>query len=343
MSRSARPTAFRAVAPLKLSLAGEHAVGYGGSSVVAALDVELTLEVEEGEATASPEGRGRFQHGGRHCAWDPAELAVFRRRVDAAFRRRGAAAWQRWSDDFFAPFRYVAGLWLGRHRLPVFVARSADRGWSSSGLGTSSASTAALVRACATLAGETVDEDEIERQVLAADRLCHGGIPSGVDGAVVVRGGTLLYAAGARRELPSPELRVLLVHTGVQRSCNRVIAGFAAQPRARIDAFVRRMETVTTGVAEALTAHDPAALFAAIEADRLLLREYALSSPTADELAALARRAGAGAAKLTGAGVGGALFALFEDAVPSALVAALHRRGLPTIETRLGGAGCRII
>lgn len=333
----------RVFAPYKLSLAGEHAVGHGGSSVVAALDTGVTLHL-----SAVREPWVRISHGARHHCFERTELVDYRQRVDDSFRRRGPAAWHAWAGDDFAPFRYLAGLWLARHHVPPFAVRSRDRGWTGCGLGTSSASAAALVLGCATLAGEPVDGEEIERQVLAADRLRHGGIPSGVDGAVVVRGGGLRFAPGRRsdppqrRALPLPELRVLLVHTGVSRSCNRVIAAFAAQPRPRIDSFVRRMEEITARVAAALESRDLQALFDGVEADRRLLREYALTSPMANELAALARRAGAGAAKLTGAGVGGALFALFAGPVPPALPATLRQRGLRTAGVRFGRRGCHL-
>ncbi|HEX6200794.1 MAG TPA: hypothetical protein VF150_11050, partial [Thermoanaerobaculia bacterium] len=98
------PSEARAWAPFKISLAGEHAVGYGGSSVVAALDagVEVT-------ASPSPGAVGSFRSGAVSCSWRVGELVAFAARVDREFRRRGPEAWRLWAEDFYAPFKYAFG------------------------------------------------------------------------------------------------------------------------------------------------------------------------------------------------------------------------------------------
>src|SRR5204863_7101613 len=118
-----------------------------------------------------------------------------------------------WRGDWFAPFRYVVGSWSRRAAVPELDGVCRDDGWSGAGLGTSSASAAALARACAALAGETLSVAELAAAVRLADRLRHGGIPSGVDREVVARGGLLALAARRVVEtFPAPAVELVLVH-----------------------------------------------------------------------------------------------------------------------------------
>lgn len=323
-------------APFKVSLAGEHAVGYGGSSVVAAAGAGLRLSLR---AVAGE--RSRFRCGGRRESWTAAGAADFRRRVDAAFRTAGAGAWRLWADDFFAPLRYLAGRLAGRRREALEV-RTDGRGWIGGGLGTSSAVAAALLAALDARAGRRRGAAEATRLIRLSDRLRHGGIPSGVDGAVVVRGGVLRFRAGRCRPLPAPAVRVLLVATGVERDANRVIADFARRGARRIDAYVREMEAVVGAVESALAAADLTGLFEALEAGHRLMTQSGIVSAVAEECLAELRRRGAAAAKLTGAGAGGVAVALFAGAIPRGLRLDLAARGVATLATTLGAGGCAV-
>jgi mevalonate kinase len=332
------PEVLRAWAPYKISLSGEHAVGYGGSSVVAALDagVDLHAEVSAGAA-------GSFRSGDVSCPWTSDEAERFAAEVDEEFERRGPEAWRRWAGDFFAPFRYAVGAALGSNGLRPFAAVSSPPIWAGCGLGTSSASAASLIRICAGFSGQPLPAEELVARIRAVDRLCHGGMPSGVDGAVVVRGGALRFCRGTTVTLPAPELAVLLVHTGVERSCGDVISWFARTARRRLDRYVREMEEVTARVAAALAARDVAALVEGIEEDRRILQRHGLGHPRADELAGFIVRRGAAAAKLTGAGAGGALFGLFQNEVPREMIQELAARGVPARACRFGDRGVRLV
>lgn len=327
--------AVTAWAPLKISLSGEHAVGYGGSSVVAAVDAGLEID-----ATPAIADTGRLRSGEATEVWTPAEAVRFAARVDEAFAREGASAWRHWADDFFAPLRYAAGLaYAERPDAPPFDATSTEPGWADSGLGTSSASVACLSALCTALSGERSDPERLVATIRAADRLRHGGMPSGVDGAVVVHGGALRFADGQAEPLPPPPLGVLLVHTGVPRSCGEVIARFAQTPGRVLELYVQEMEEVGRQVVRALHAGDMPALVEAVAMDRQILDRYGLGFVRADELGALLTRRGALVTKLTGAGTGGALFALFDGPAPESVVLELAEAGVPARPCRFTDRG----
>lgn len=323
-------------APFKVSLAGEHAVGYGGSSVVAAAGPGLRLVLRAAGGPGS-----RFHCGARRESWTATAAAEFRRRVDRAFAAEGTDAWRRWADDFFAPLRYLAGFLAGRRSEPLEVS-TGGAGWIGGGLGTSSAAAAAVIAALDHRAGRRRGAAEATRLIRRSDRLRHGGRPSGVDGAVVVRGGVLRFAAGRCRPLPAPPVPVLLAATGVRREANRVIAAFAEQGARRIDAYVRAMEEVTGAVEAALFGGDLAGLFQALEAGHRLMTQSGIVDAAAEECLAELRRRGAAAAKLTGAGAGGVAVALFADRIPGGLRADLRGRGVATLATTLGAGGCAV-
>lgn len=329
---------LRCWAPYKLSLAGEHAVGYGGRSIVAALDVGLTLNVHP-----APGGRGRFRCGRRSTRWTRAAAVAFAEDVDRRFATAGAAAWHEWRGDWFAPFRYVVGSWAKLAEVAELEGTCRDDGWSGAGLGTSSASAAALSQACAELAGRRLSAEELSADVCRADRLRHGGIPSGVDGEVVVRGGLLSFAAGRALEtFPVPAVELVLVHSGVARDCNEVIARFAARGPRRIARFVEEMGDLTDQVSMALTRGDADGLCAALEGHYPLMRRHGLGERRVTELVGALRRHGARAAKLTGAGCGGVVAAF----CPPGGAAGIHhfcaRRGLRALSCSFSREGCRV-
>jgi mevalonate kinase len=326
-------------APYKVSLAGEHAVGYGGSSIVAALDVGLTLSIRRASAR-----RGTFRCGRRIARWTRRDVTALAEAVDHRFATVGATAWRRWRRDWFAPSRYVVGSWSKGTELPEFDAISQDDGWSGAGLGTSSSSAAALSRVCAELARREQTITALKAEIRRAERLRHAGIPSGVDGEVVVQGGVLSFGAGRVLEaFPVPAVEMVLVHSRVARDCNEVIARFARRSARQIATFVMEMETLTGRVAESLRRGDSAALCAALEDHYPLMRRHGLGDRRVTGLLRALRRHGARAAKLTGAGCGGVVVAFCPPGGAASVRRFCASRRLRALSCTVSRSGCGIV
>ena len=221
---------------------------------------------------------------------------------------------------------------LPAHGLAVDIASELPPG---RGMGSSASIAVAMVRAAAGLAGESPSQDELFERSLQLERIFHGQ-PSGVDNAVALRGGLLLYRKGPPLEVePCPvarPLNVVILDSGSVGSTAALVARVAAA-RPGVDPVLERIGTLVDRAASVLD--DAQALGCAMDDNHALLRELGVSTPVLDELCALARRHGALGAKLSGAGGGGVVVALVEPDTQCALLAAAQRRAIHAFPVRL--------
>jgi mevalonate kinase len=167
----------------------------------------------------------------------------------------------------------------------------------------------------------SVGIDGIEAAAQAAERVFHGN-PSGIDVALAARGGIGLYTRGEGfTPLPVRPFRIAIGLTGEPRDTAARVADVARR-RAQDPVDTDRRLAILGGYArEAARGLDAALIgmlgelapvivltrfFAPAQRE---LSELGLSSPGIDRLCAIAAELGA-AAKLTGAGGGGAVIAL---------------------------------
>jgi mevalonate kinase len=194
------------------------------------------------------------------------------------------------------------------------------------GMGSSAALAVALVRARASLVGDSLPVSEIYARALPIERAFHGN-PSGVDVAVSAAGGCLYFRRGdppIREPLPAPRFRLVVLDSGVAGDTAALVAAVTAR-RPRIDGALERIAALVEQAREALA--DPIALGLLLDENHALLREIGVSTPALDALVALAKGAGAHGAKLAGAGGGGVVLAVVDDPVP--VLAAAAAAGVP--------------
>jgi mevalonate kinase len=200
------------------------------------------------------------------------------------------------------------------------------------GFGSSAALCGAFARAALGRAGEAAD-DLPRAWAIAhdAERLFHG-TPSGVDTGLALLGGTCVLRPrppGLPEHRMIPRRGIALVVGAVQRdaACAALVGGLAG-----------RMSSGDTAVREAIGelgaladraavvlqagASDAAAGLGSL-ADQAMnaLRGIGLSTPDLEVVLEAARRAGALGAKLSGAGGGGAFYAIAPDARAAAVIA----------------------
>lgn len=204
------------------------------------------------------------------------------------------------------------------------------------GMGSSAALAVALVRARAALDGDSPDPDTIFTRALPVERVFHGN-PSGLDVAVSVWGGFLAYRRGPPLEVePIAERvswQVVVLDTGRAGDTGALVAGVAAR-RPSIDPLLRRIGRLA-GEARA-SLRDPQGLGELLDENQALLEQIGVSDDSVTRLVALARRAGAHGAKLSGAGGGGVVIALVTD--PEPVLAAAGAAGVDAFATSVGGA-----
>lgn len=177
------------------------------------------------------------------------------------------------------------------------------------GLGGSAALAVALLRSL----GYT-DERELQERAHALERLSHGE-PSGIDDTVVSweRPVYFIKGQGAQVLAPCDGFRLWVATTGDKGSTKEAVANAARWRRKNpIDfhAMNERATELVDGARIDLVSGAFEELGDKMSENHGLLRQLGVSTPTLDRLVSRAIDAGAWGAKLTGAGLGGAIIAL---------------------------------
>ncbi|MBI4511237.1 MAG: mevalonate kinase [Deltaproteobacteria bacterium] len=294
----------------KVILLGEHAVVYGHKALAAAIGLDVTahvtparewrLEVPEWGLCTEPRGSSEDHDEG------PARA-----------------------------MRMIAEELLGIP-LPHHVRAEATLP-ARAGLGSSSALSVAVARALASLHGRAPSDEEIERAAMQGERVFHGN-PSGVDVALATRGGIGVFRRGVGLEpIAAAPFQVAIGLSGVPRDTAARVADVARRRRedqAMADAVLTELGLLAERGAALVEGGRSLDLGPLFNEAQELLASLGLSSPRLEETCALARKAGAAGAKLTGAGGGGAVVAIgAEDQVAEAW----REAGIAAWVVRVGG------
>jgi len=274
----------------KLILFGEHAAVYGHPAVGITLPQSTVASLEDPGA----------------ADWDLDSLPV----EDREAVRRVLA-------------RVEASLpaLAARGRCAVHLQSSVPR---KAGFGSSAALCGALARAALARAAE--DADDLSRAWAIAhdaERLFHG-TPSGVDTGLSLLGGTCVLRPrppGLPEHQVIPRRGIHLVAGAVQRdaACAALVGGLAGRMSSG-DQVVREaigelgaLADSAAGVLQAGAPDAAAALGSLADRAMAALRGIGLSTPDLEVVLEAAGRAGALGAKLSGAGGGGAFYAIAPD------------------------------
>jgi mevalonate kinase len=186
------------------------------------------------------------------------------------------------------------------------------------GLGSSAALTVALARLALGARGGEVELDEVIEASMVGERVFHG-TPSGLDSTVAARGGVLAFMRGSPCEMVelAVPLHLVVIPSGIPRQTGLLVAGVRARrerlPEVVDPILVALGQLVRRGrVALGLGALAEFAELCSVAHE--LLGALGVSLPSLDRLCATAVEHGALAAKLTGAGGGGCVFALCDTA-----------------------------
>jgi mevalonate kinase len=279
-----------AVACGKIILLGEHSVVFGQPALAAGLARGLTLE-----AFPLPE-RGA-----------PIELCIPAWDIDLLLAPASEHPVARACLDVLAHCDGPVTGWRieGHARVPC-----------GAGLGSSAALTVALAR-LALGAQEDDGEPDLEDVIAASmigERVFHG-TPSGIDSTVAARGGVLSFVRGAACEVVdlATSLHLVVIPSGIPRQTGVLVAGVRAR-RERlpevIDPILVALGQLVRRGRVALGRGELVEFAELCTVAHELLGALGVSLPALDRSCATAVQHGALAAKLTGAGGGGCVFAL---------------------------------
>lgn len=305
MSEATSP-GWRAWAPGKVILLGEHAVVYGRTALAGAIERGVTVTVERIATGLVVEVAGVLPGGDSDR--DRLRVAV----------EQAARAWEVEPEGLRV--RVAADL-------PIAV-----------GLGSSAALSVALVQAFAALAGRAPSRPQVCEAAFGIERFFHG-FPSGIDNTVATYGGLLAFRRGEpHRCLPTAAAVPLVVALGREprqtRSAVERLRAAWEKDRGGFEARFDRIADLVKTAEEALAAGNWQELGLLFDENHRVLAELGVSTPELDAMVALAREAGARGAKLTGGGGGGAVICLCpEDR--TRLVARLRAAGWQAFATEL--------
>ena len=193
------------------------------------------------------------------------------------------------------------------------------------GLGSSAATSAAVVRAVANLAGVRLSDAQTHGLVQEAEHVAHG-TSSGLDAHAVQSMTPLRFQQGKPTTVKVAEkCTFVIADTGTSGSTAAAVDGVSMlrdiQPRV-VDRVVEDLANLTDDVVYSLGIGDPIRVGQSMHEAHSLLAYLGVSSPALDAVVAAALEAGAYGAKLTGSGLGGCVLAVVPDQEQAGDVAA---------------------
>lgn len=233
-------------------------------------------------------------------------------------------------------------LGLGHRGIRIEVFPDVPRGM---GLGGSAALAVAIIRALNLHFKLGLTDNEVNRLAYKSEEVAHGQ-PSGIDNTLATFGKPLVFRKGHPElvellNIPQPLALVIgMTHTQglTAKTVGNVRAAWERLPQVYEKMF-DDIDSLALQAVSAIQENRMRDLGELMNINQGLLNALQVSTPELEKLVAIARKAGALGAKLTGGGGGGAMIALCEDVESSERVkAALESQGYESLAFTLGGA-----
>lgn len=199
------------------------------------------------------------------------------------------------------------------------------------GLGSSAAISTAIVRALAEHFGIAITPQEVSALVYQTE-VIHHGTPSGIDNTVIAFEQPVYFVRGEPIEpfRVGRPFQIAIADTGIPSSTKAVVSDVRTAWEAntkRYEALFDRIGAIVRRARILIERGEDHLLGPLMDENHQLLKALGVSSPELDLLAMAARKAGAGGAKLSGAGRGGNLIALVTTKTAPAVKRALREAG----------------
>ncbi|NPA92174.1 MAG: mevalonate kinase [Chloroflexi bacterium] len=316
--------AFRATAPGKIILFGEHAVVYGQPALAVPVPA-VRAQAIVSAAPDLPAGELRLTAPAVDLHDTPwlhlAPVHPLRRAVDLTLETLGIP-------------RPLAARMRVTSTIPV-----------AAGLGSGAAVTVAMVRALSGFLGAPLPPEQVNAIAYEVEKI-HHGTPSGIDNTVVTYAKPVYFVRGEPVQTfqVGRPFTLVIADTGVPAPTAQAVADVRQAAEAQPEvyrALFTQIGKIARQARTAIEAGEPARLGALMDVNHALLQDMGVSCPALDRLVAAAKESGAAGAKLSGGGRGGNMIALVPpEAGPEAAEAiaeALRAAGaVRTIVTTIG-------
>lgn len=334
---------FRAIAPGKVILFGEHAINRGQPALAASVGLyaECTVRLHSGYYL--------LVSSNHQLTIKREEIISFSQYVEELrSQEKYDTIRQLKRENYFAPTLYILGTAF-KGQLPAGLRIE----WKSaippsSGLGSGGAAFTALAAAIAPLLNAT--EDLLIRAHWAhlGDIIAHGGIASALDTQTSLLGGIIRYTGRGLAESLSfnkEDFQLLIAHTGVQASTAEVNEALRLREAAHSERYKTYFETIGTlaNTAMPLLASGRWQEFGQLlSLNQFVLEKIGVSCQEIEKLVLTALDAGAYGAKLAGSGGGGIVIVLVSQKLKNSIVQALRQVGAKIYHPPVGVPGVRI-
>ena len=202
----------------------------------------------------------------------------------------------------------------------------------ASGLGSGAACSVAVIRAFAATYGKKPDDSEVSAIAFEIEKYYHGS-PSGLDNTTISYGKPVFFRKEIGFEpirLPFP-LNLVIADTGIKSITSEVVGDIRIRYN-QLEPFIHAIGAISNRARISLETGDIRNTGALMNENQQILQKMTVSCQELDELIGIALGNGAIGAKLTGAGRGGNMIALAENAVSTERIkTALERAGAKVI------------
>lgn len=275
-------------APGKVIIIGEHFVVHGSRALVASIDRYVTVEAF-------------FHDPGYIKSEEMNELAP----LESPSERLAPVAIS------VSPLLKGKGVGLViKSEIPI-----------SSGLGSSAATCVAAIKAVEALLDLKLDQEEVYELAMRGEALVHGR-PSGVDVAISVRGGFMVYRKGERPQPFEGKAELAICNTGIERKTGDMVSKVSRFGEGKPELFsslVRVIDLIVAESVDALKVKDYRRLGMLMNFNHEALRLVGASIPELERVVYGSRPLCFGS-KLTGAGGGGCTIHLIDPNKKEALM-----------------------
>lgn len=287
--------AYTATAPGKIILVGEHAVVYGQPA--------LAVPVRDVKARAVVQADIKGEEGA---------IQIFAPEIDLQSRYKDLPV----NHPLRAAIDGVLHE-LELSRTPACSLHIHSTIPIASGLGSSAAVSAAVIRALAAFLGHPLPKERVASLVFEVEKI-HHGTPSGIDNTVVTYNQPVFFTKG----LPIQTFRIgksltfVIGDTGIPSATAETVGlvrNAYSENKERFEDLFSAIGSLVIEARAAITAGRKADLGALMDENHTLLKEMGVSSPELDRLVETARKNAALGAKLSGGGGGGNMIALVEN------------------------------
>lgn len=196
------------------------------------------------------------------------------------------------------------------------------------GLGSGAASSIAIIRTFSEETGKALSAQRVSELAFEIEKIYHG-TPSGIDNLVIATGQPVFYRKGHGGELLTLKqpLPLIIANSGINSPTREVVGDIRANFSAH-ELTIREIGKLAAAAKTVLLENDLPRIADLMNENQRLLERLSASCEKLNHLIEAARKAGASGAKLTGAGRGGNLIALYRNEADRARIkAALTEAG----------------